>query len=194
MKLLEDRILADGKVAEGNVLQVDSFLNHQLDIKLLCALGQAFYELYKDAGVSKILTIEASGIAIAALTAQYFGVPMLFAKKNRTANLPADIWHAQVDSFTHGVTHSVFVAKAYLHPTDRVLLLDDFLANGSAMQGLYALCRQAGATVVGAGIVIEKAYQGGGDLLRAQGLRIESLAKIAAMSPEGIVFEGSAAP
>lgn len=189
MKLLEDRILRDGECRPGDVLKVDSFLNHQIDVSLLCDLGKEFERLFHDSGVTKILTVEASGIGVACIAAQYFGVPVVFAKKSKTSNIANDVYSAQVASYTHGVTNTIMVSKQYLHPEDRVLIIDDFLAKGQALLGLSDIVRQAGAEVVGAGIVIEKAYQGGGDLLRSQGVRVESLARIASMDPEtGITF------
>ncbi len=189
MKLLEDRILKDGIVGEGDVLKVNSFVNHQIDVPFICELGKEFHRLYKDEGVTKILTIEASGIGIACLVAQYFGVPVLFAKKNKTSNLSNDLYSSKVASYTHGTTYDIVVSKNFLSPDDRVLIIDDFLAMGSALEGLVDLVEQAGATTVGAGIIIEKAYQPGGDKLRAKGLRIESLARISSMSvKDGIKF------
>ena len=188
MKLLEDRILTDGKVLPGGILKVDNFLNHQIDTVLLREMAQEFYRLFGGENVNKILTIEASGIAIAAVTGCVFGCPMVFAKKSKTKNLSDRVWTAEVVSFTHGNTSTVLVSKDYLHEGDRVLIVDDFLATGAALIGLRALCEQAGATVVGAGIAIEKVFQGGGDTLRAKGLRVESLAKIASMSDDGLRF------
>ena len=189
MKLLEERILKDGKVGAGNVLKVDSFVNHQLDVKFLSALGKEFYRRFADCGVNKILTIEASGIGIACLTAEYFGVPVVFAKKTKTNNIYADVYTAKVESYTHGTTYDIVVSKQFLRPEDRVLIIDDFLAKGSALKGLIELIGHAGATVVGAGIVIEKAYQPGGELIRSMGVRVESLARIASMSEEdGVKF------
>ena len=189
MKLLEERILRDGECRPGDVLKVDSFLNHQIDVNLLCEIGREFERLFHEAGVTKILTVEASGIGVACITAQFFGVPVVFAKKSKTSNIANDVYSAKVDSYTHGVTNTVVVSKQYLHPEDRVLIVDDFLAKGQALLGLSAIVRQAGARIVGAGIVIEKVYQGGGDLLREQGVRVESLARIASLDPEkGITF------
>ena len=188
MKLLEDRILKDGKILSGDVLKVDSFLNHQIDVPFLCELGKEFHRLYKDAGVNKILTIEASGIGIACVTAQHFPCPVVFAKKSKTSNISDDLFAASVHSYTHGVTNNVVVSKSYLSPEDRVLIVDDFLANGCALEGLIEVCRQAEAAVVGCGIVIEKQYQGGGDKLRQRGIRVESLAKVAAMEEGSITF------
>ena len=189
MKLLEERIRRDGKIGKGNVLKVDSFLNHQMDVPFLCELGKEFHRLFKDEGITKILTIEASGIGIAAVTAQYFGVPVLFAKKTPTNNISGDIYTAEVYSYTHERTYTIYVSKDFLLPSDRVLIIDDFLAKGSALFGLLELVKGAGASVAGAGIVIEKAYQEGGEKVRAGGFRVESLARIASMSvEEGVQF------
>ncbi|MBR6514118.1 MAG: xanthine phosphoribosyltransferase [Clostridia bacterium] len=190
MKLLEDKIITDGKIGEGDVLKVDGFLNHCMDVAFLSKLGEEFYRLYKDCGVTKILTIEASGIGIACLTAQYFNVPMVFAKKTKTVNIFSDVYTSRVESFTHKRVYDIIVSKEYLRPEDRVLIIDDFLAQGSALQGLISLVNDAGAEVVGAGIVIEKAFQPGGDLIRkGMGVRVESLARIAHMScKDGITF------
>jgi len=188
MKLLEQKILSDGRVLPGEVLKVDSFLNHQIDVELLNKCGEEWYRLYKDAGITKIVTIEASGIGIACIAAQYFGVPVVFAKKSKSLNLSADCYTAEVYSYTKATTKTVMISKRYISPGDRILIIDDFLANGSALRGLISIIDQGGATVAGIGIAIEKAYQGGGDELRAQGYRIESLASIASMSDDGIVF------
>lgn len=189
MKLLEDKIVKDGKVFPGNILKVDSFLNHQIDVSFLCDLGKEFYARFKDCGVNKILTIEASGIGIACLTAQFFNVPVLFAKKNKTKNIAADVYTSKVASFTHGVTYDIIVSKEFLHPNDKVLIIDDFLAKGQALLGLIDLVQSAGAQIAGAGIVIEKAFQEGGKMIRDQGIRVESLARIESMDHEkGIVF------
>ena len=188
MKQLEERILRDGKILPGGILKVGSFLNHQIDPQLLYDMALELRRLYAGEEINKILTIEASGIAIAALTGYVFGCPLLFAKKSKTSNLASDVWSVEVASFTHGSTNTVVVSKEFLGAGDRVLIVDDFLATGAALVGLKQLCDQAGATVVGAGIAVEKVFQGGGDMLRAQGLRVESLAKIAAMSDDGIAF------
>ena len=188
MKQLEERILRDGKVLPGGILKVGSFLNHQIDPQLLYDMALELRRLYAGEEINKILTIEASGIAIASLVGYVFGCPLLFAKKSKTRNLSADVWSVEVESFTHGSTNTVIVSKEYLGAGDRVLIVDDFLATGAALIGLKSLCEQAGAEVVGAGIAIEKVFQGGGDKLRAEGLRIESLARIAAMSDDGIEF------
>ena len=189
VQLLKDRIQKDGIVMEGNVLKVDSFLNHQMDITLFNELGKEFHRRFADCGVNKLLTIEASGIGISCITAQYFRVPVVFAKKMKTKNIVGDVYYSRVASYTHGKDYEIFVSKRFLGAGDRVLILDDFLANGEALQGLIALCRQAGAEVVGAGICIEKAFQPGGDIIRSQGIRVESLARIKSMSVEsGVEF------
>ena len=189
MKLLEERIRQDGKVRGTEVLKVDRFLNHQIDVELLQEIGQEFLRLFGNEGVTKILTIEASGIGIACVTAQYFKVPVIFAKKNKTKNIAGDVYTSKVESFTHGKVYDIIVSKEFLRPEDRVLLIDDFLANGSALQGLINLVRDSGATLVGAGICIEKAFQPGGDLIRSMGVRVESLARVKQMSEiEGIQF------
>ena len=188
MKLLEERIRKDGRVKAGNILKVDSFLNHQIDPNLLFEMAKELKRLFGDAGVTKILTIEASGIAMASMTAYLFSVPLVFAKKSKTKNISDNVWSAEVESFTHGNTNTVVVSKEYLGPGDRVLIVDDFLATGAALVGLKSLVEQAGGTVIGAGIAIEKAFQGGGDALRREGMRVESLAKIAAMTDDRITF------
>lgn len=187
MQLLEERIRKDGKIRAGGVLKVDSFLNHQIDTALLCELGKEFHRLFAAEHVTKILTIEASGIGIACIAAQYFNVPVIFAKKNKTKNIAGDVYTAEVESFTHGKVYDIIVSKEFLHENDRVLLIDDFLANGSALQGLIHLVRDAGATLVGAGICVEKAFQPGGDLIRDMGVRVESLARIKSMSEDGSI-------
>ena len=188
MKLLEDRILKDGKILEGGkVLKVDSFVNHQIDVPFLSRLGEEFYRLFSEAHITKILTIEASGIGIACLTARYFEVPVVFAKKSKSSNIGSDLYAANVESFTHGNRNTVVVSAEYLKAGDRVLIIDDFLATGSALMGLLDLCDQAGAQVLGCGILIEKLYQGGGELVRRR-CRVESLAQIARMDEQGIVF------
>ncbi len=189
MKLLEQKIMAEGKVYPGDVLKVSSFLNHKLDVDFLCQVGEEFYQLFKDCDVNKILTIEASGIGVACLTAHFFHCPVLFAKKAKTTNLSDNVYSAKAHSYTHNTDSIIRVDKDYLAASDRVLILDDFLANGAALTALIELCNQAGATVVGCGAVIEKVYQNGGNRLRAKGIRVESLARIASMSPEdGIKF------
>ncbi|WP_176790444.1 MULTISPECIES: xanthine phosphoribosyltransferase [Ruminococcus] len=189
MKLLEDRILKDGHIGADNVLKVDSFLNHQIDVNFVCELGKEFYRLFKDENITKILTIEASGIGIACLTAQYFGVPVVFAKKTKTINIYSDTYNATVHSYTHKRDYDIVVSKDFLNKDDNVLIIDDFLAKGSALTALLMLIEKAGAKTAGAGIVIEKAYQGGGNLVRDMGVRVESLAKIKSISKkDGIVF------
>ena len=189
MKLLEDRILKDGHIGADNVVKVDSFLNHQIDVNFVCELGKEFYRLFKDENITKILTIEASGIGIACLAAQYFGVPVVFAKKTKTINIYSDTYNATVHSYTHKRDYDIVVSKEFLNKEDNVLIIDDFLAKGSALTALLMLIEKAGAKTAGAGIVIEKAYQGGGNLVRDMGIRVESLAKIKSISKkDGIVF------
>ena len=186
VEALKQRIQRDGKIRGNNeVLKVDSFLNHQMDIELFNEIGREFYRLFGDSGVTKILTIEASGIGIACIAGQYFDVPVIFAKKSKSKNIDGSVYTSKVESFTHGKVYDIIVSKEFLHPEDRVLLIDDFLANGSALQGLINLVQDAGATLVGAGICVEKAFQPGGDLIRGMGVRVESLARIKAMSVEG---------
>jgi xanthine phosphoribosyltransferase len=185
MQLLEERILKDGKVFPGNVLKVDSFLNHQVDVELINEIGKEFYRLFKDCGVNKIFTIEASGIGIACITAQYFHVPVVFAKKTLGKNIAADVYSTPIKSFTHGKTYDVIVSQEFLNKDDRILIIDDFLAQGCALNGLIELIKSAGAQIVGAGIVIEKAFQQGGDLIRSEGVRVESLARIESMTDDG---------
>ncbi len=189
MKLLEEKIVKDGHIGKGNVLKVDSFLNHQIDVNFILELGKEFYRLYKDDNITKILTIEASGIGIACLTAQFFGVPVVFAKKTPTINIYADVYSSPVHSYTHNKDYDVYVSKQFLNENDRILIIDDFLAKGSALNALISLANKAGAEIAGAGIVIEKAYQSGGKLVRDMGYRVESLARISEMTEEkGIVF------
>ena len=189
MKLLEDRILKDGHIGADNVLKVDSFLNHQIDVNFVCELGKEFYRLFKDENITKILTIEASGIGIACLAAQYFGVPVVFAKKTKTINIYSDTYNATVHSYTHKRDYDIVVSKEFLNKEDNVLIIDDFLAKGSALTALLMLIEKAGAKTACAGFVIEKAYEGGGNLVRDMGIRVESLAKIKSISKkDGIVF------
>ncbi|MCR5391451.1 MAG: xanthine phosphoribosyltransferase [Lachnospiraceae bacterium] len=183
MKLLEERISKDGLVKEGNVLKVDSFLNHQMDIELFNEMGKEFKRLFGDRPINKILTIEASGIAIAAIAAQYFDVPVVFAKKSQSINLDGSIYSTKIESFTHKKTYDVIVSKKYLSPEDHVLVIDDFLANGCAINGLIELINEAGATIEGVGIAIEKGFQNGGQKLREQGINLHSLAIIDKMDP-----------
>ena len=188
MEALEKRILSEGKILPGGILKVDGFLNHRIDPQLSYDMAMELKRLYEGAEVNKILTIEASGIAMGIMTAYVFGCPLIFAKKSRTKNISGDVWSTEVESFTHGNTNTVIVSRQYLGPEDRVLIVDDFLATGAALKGLKALVEQAGGTVVGAGIAIEKAFQSGGDELRAQGMRVESLARIACMTDDSIEF------
>ena len=176
MKLLQDRIVADGKIEAGNILKVDSFLNHQIDVSLLEEIGQEFKRQFGDREVNKILTIEASGIAIACIAARYFNVPVVFAKKSRSLNIAGDVYTAKVESFTHKNMNDIIVSKKFLSPEDRILIVDDFLANGKAILGLCQLVEQAGATLVGAGVVIEKGFQDGGKRIREAGIDLRSLA------------------
>jgi xanthine phosphoribosyltransferase len=181
MKILQERILRDGVVKPGDVLKVDSFLNHQLDIELLEQIGQEFHRRFADKPVTKVLTIESSGIAIAYPVAKAFGVPLVFAKKRQSVNLDGDLYVAEIESFTHKVTDTVIVSKKFLAEGDHVLIIDDFLANGCALQGLISIVESADATVEGLGIVIEKGFQEGGDRMRNLGYHLESLAIIDAM-------------
>ena len=194
MEALKQRIQRDGKIRGNNeVLKVDSFLNHQMDIALFGEIGKEFKRIFDGCDVTKILTIEASGIGIACITAQFFDVPVVFAKKSKTKNIAGEVYTSKVESFTHGRMYDIIVSKDFLKPEDRVLIIDDFLANGSALQGLISLVRDAGATLVGAGIAIEKGFQPGGRMLRGQGIRVESLAIVEAMSPEtGVTFREQA--
>ena len=186
MKLLEERILKDGKVFPGDVIKVDSFLNHQIDTELVSLCGEEWYKLFKDDGVTKILTIDGSGIGIACLVARHFNVPVLFAKKSSSANKVSDEFYAtKVVSFTHGHEYNVVVKKEFLKEDDKILIIDDFLANGTAMKALISLSKIAGATVVGCGAAIEKVYQGGGNAIRRMGYKVESLARISSMRDDG---------
>ena len=192
MQLLKDRIRKDGKIKSGDVLKVDSFLNHQMDIKLFEEIGKEFKRRFSDVSINKILTIEASGIGIACIVAQYFDVPVVFAKKSKTKNIAGDVYTTKVESFTHGKVYDIMVAKEFLGAGDKVLLIDDFLANGKALEGLAAVVKDSGAALVGAGIVIEKGFQPGGDRLRADGIRVESLAIVESMDEKtgSIRFRG----
>ena len=189
MELLKERIRRDGKVKGTDVLKVDSFLNHQMDVELFAEIGKEFKRRFAGCEINKILTIEASGIGIACVVAQYFHCPVIFAKKTQTKNIAGEVYTSKVESFTHGRVYDIIVAKEFLGPGDKVLLIDDFLANGAALEGLAQLVKDAGAELVGAGIVIEKAFQPGGDRLRAKGLRIEALARVQSMNEEtGVTF------
>ncbi len=189
MKLLEDRILKDGQVFPGNILKVDSFLNHQIDVELLNKMGEEILRLYKDCGVNKILTIEASGIGIACIAAQFFNCPVLFAKKTKTKNIANSVYKTQVRSFTHGTEYDVIVSKDFIGEKDKVLIVDDFLAEGNALLGLIDLCRQAGAEVAGCAIAIEKGFQQGRERVEKKGIRVESLAVVEAMTDNQVRFK-----
>lgn len=188
MKTLEDKIRAEGKILPGPVLKVSSFLNHQMDADFIMELGKEIAERFRNDGVTKILTIESSGIAIAVAAGAALHVPVLFAKKHRTSNVSGVLYQTLVHSYTHGTDYTVVVEREYLKAEDRVLIVDDFLANGKAVEGLLDLIGQAGAQAVGAGIAIEKGFQEGGEKLRASGLRVESLAIVEQMDDSGIVF------
>jgi xanthine phosphoribosyltransferase len=184
MNFLEERIIKDGIVKPGNVLKVDSFLNHQMDISLIEEIGREFKRRFSDKNVTKVLTIEASGIGIAAFVAKEFGVPLVFAKKSKSLNIAGEMYEAEVESFTHKNTNKVIVSKRFLNQDDRLLIIDDFLANGCALQGLIAIAQAAGAKVEGLGIVIEKGFQNGGKLIRDMGYHLESLAIVESMDDE----------
>ena len=184
MNFLEERIAKDGNVKPGNVLKVDSFLNHQMDVALLDEIGREFKRRFADKHITKVLTIEASGIAIAYPVAREFGVPMVFAKKSKSINIDGDVYVAEVESFTHKNKNNVIVSKKFLGPEDHVLIIDDFLANGCALQGLISIAQSAGATVEGLGIAIEKGFQNGGRIIRNLGYHLESLAIVDAMDAE----------
>lgn len=188
MKLLEQRILTDGQVKPGGILKVDSFLNHQLDPQLFYEMACELGRLYEGERIDKVLTIEASGIALAIMAGYVFGCKAVFAKKSKSKNISDDVYSVEVESFTHGNTNTVIISREYLRPGERVLIVDDFLATGAALIGLRDLVRQAGAEVAGAGIAVEKVFQGGGDRLRREGMRVESLARIASMSDSGLTF------
>ena len=181
MQLLKDRIRKDGKIIEGNVLKVDSFLNHQMDVKLFQEIGKEFKRRFADEEITKILTIEASGIGIACVAAEVFDVPVVFAKKTQTKNIAGDVYTTKVESFTHGRVYDIIVSKEFLGKGDKVLLIDDFLANGKALEGLAELVTKSGAELVGAGVVIEKGFQVGGDIIRSKGIHLESLAIVESM-------------
>ena len=191
MKLLEQRILEEGQVRAGNVLKVDCFLNHQLDVALLDEIGGEFYRIFQNDGINKILTIEASGIAIACMTAKHFHVPVVFAKKAKSRNLDGDVFTSTVHSYTYDRDYDITLSKKFLGPQDKVLIVDDFLANGKAMRGLLDVCGQAGCSVGGIGIRIEKGFQTGGAELRQAGYKLASLAIIDQMSDTGLTFRDS---
>lgn len=188
MQLLKERILKDGVVKPGNVLKVDSFLNHQMDITLINEIGKEFKRRFADCPITKILTIEASGIGIACIAAQYFDVPVVFAKKTQSINLDGEMYSTKIESFTHKRTYDVILAKKFLSADDHVLLIDDFLANGCALLGLIDIVKKSGATLEGAGIVIEKGFQKGGDEIRNMGVRLESLAIVDSMTDDSLTF------
>ncbi len=191
MKLLEERIIQDGRILPGDVLKIDNFLNHQIDVRLMDQIGDEFYRLFKDTAPTRIMTIEASGIAIAMSTSRSFGyLPIVFAKKTAASNMSKDVYQAKEHSYTRNTDYTVHVAKNYLHEGDRVLILDDFLANGEAMKALISICEQAGAEVVGCGAVVAKTYQPGERTLKNMGYKVEVLARVKAMSDDGkIEFE-----
>ena len=189
MDLLKQKILEEGEVYEGNILKVDGFLNHRIDIPFMRSVGKEFHKLFKDENINKILTIEASGIAIGALVAQEFECPLVFAKKTKTKNIAGDVYTSKVESFTHGTTYDMSVSKRFLDENDRVLIVDDFLAIGNALNGLIELVNSSGAHLAGCGVVIEKGFQHGGDKLRAKGINVQSLAIVESMdSKTGKVF------
>lgn len=184
MDLLKKRILKEGTVKAGNVLKVDSFLNHQMDIGLFCEIGKEFHRRFDGCGINKILTIEASGIGIACITAQFFDVPVVFAKKSQSKNIDGEVFTSRVQSFTHGRIYDIIVSKKFLGEADRVLIIDDFLAKGAALEGLCKLVMDSGAQLAGAGIVIEKGFQDGGQLIRSRGIRVESLTVVESMDAQ----------
>ena len=188
MKALEEKILKDGHVAIGNILKVDSFLNHQIDVKFMNEIGKEFKRRFSDCPITKILTIEASGIGIACIAAQYFDVPVIFAKKTQSVNLDGEMYSTKVESFTHKKVYDVILSKKFLGPEDHVLLIDDFLANGCALLGLIDIVKESGATLEGAGIVIEKGFQQGGQIIRDMGIRLESLAIVDSMTDDSLTF------
>lgn len=181
MKLLEERIRKDGTVKAGNVLKVDSFLNHQMDIDLFNEMGKEWARLFADRKITKILTVEASGIGIACVAAQHFHVPVVFAKKSQSVNIDGEVYSTKIESFTHKRVYDVIVSKKFLHPEDHILIIDDFLANGCALEGLIDIVNKAGACVEGVGIAVEKGFQKGGDLIRSKGILVESLAIVESM-------------
>lgn len=182
MNFLEERIVKDGVVKEGNILKVDSFLNHQMDVKLFKQMGEEFKKRFADKNINKIMTIEASGIGIACIVAECFDVPVVFAKKSKSVNIDGDVYYAEVESFTHKCKNQVIVSKKFLNPQDHVLIIDDFLANGCALQGLISIVTQAGATVEGIGIAVEKGFQQGGKIIRNLGYQLESIAIVEGMN------------
>jgi len=188
MELLKDRIRKDGRVKDGHIIKVDSFLNHQIDIELLSAIGKEFRRLFDGQNITKVITIEASGISMACFTAKYFNVPVVFAKKSASKNIDGDVYTTTITSYTRGIDYTVILEKRFLTPDDRILIIDDILATGKAQQGLLDISSQAGATVCGIGVVIEKGFQGGGDKLRAAGYNLQSLAIIDNMENQTVTF------
>lgn len=188
MNFLEERIVKDGIIKEGNMLKVDSFLNHQMDIDLFNEIGKEFKRRFEGKNINKILTIEASGIGIACIVAQYFNVPVVFAKKAQSLNLDGEMYSTKIESFTHKKVYDVILSKKFLGPEDHVLIIDDFLANGCALKGLIEIVKNSGAVLEGTGIVIEKGFQHGGDMLREEGIRVESLAIIDSMTDDSLTF------
>ena len=188
MKLLEEKISSEGRIYPGNILKVDSFLNHQIDVGLLDQMADEFYERFKDKEITKILTIEASGIAVACSVARKLSVPVVFARKSKSLNLGDDLYVSRVSSYTYGIEYDAIVSRRFLGPEDKVLLIDDFLAIGNAMKGLVEICSQAGASITGIGVCIEKAFQHGGDDLRKMGFEVISLAVIDSMSEDGTIM------
>ena len=181
LNLLQEKILSDGVIRPGNVLKVDSFLNHQMDIDLFNEMGKEWARLFADRKITKILTVEASGIGIACVAAQHFHVPVVFAKKSQSVNIDGEVYSTKIESFTHKRVYDVIVSKKFLHPEDHILIIDDFLANGCALEGLIDIVNKAGASVEGVGIAVEKGFQKGGDLIRSKGIRVESLAIVESM-------------
>ncbi len=181
MDLLEQKILNEGEVYEGNILKVDGFLNHRIDVPFMKEVAKEFHRLFMEDGVNKILTIEASGIAIGALVAEEFGCPLVFAKKTKTKNIAGDVYTSKVESFTHGTTYDILVSKRFLDENDKILIVDDFLAVGNALNGLIDLVKKSGAQLAGCGVAIEKGFQHGGDKLREKGIKVESLAIVESM-------------
>jgi xanthine phosphoribosyltransferase len=188
MELLKERIRRDGKVKDGNIIKVDGFLNHQIDINLLEEIGKEFRRIFDGENITKVITIEASGIAVACLTAMYFNVPVVFAKKSESKNIDGEVYRSKVTSYTRGRDYTVILEKKYLTPDDRILIIDDILATGKAQRGLLDISKQAGAYVAGIGVVIEKGFQGGGDQLRAEGYNVQSLAIIDSMENNTVSF------
>ncbi len=188
MKLLEDRILAEGKISAGDILRVDSFINHRIDVNFSTEMAKEVKRLFEGTDITLVLTVEASGISFATLVAQQLGVPLLFAKKHQTTNLDGDLYSEPAWSYTHQKNNNIVVSKDYINSTDKVLLIDDFLARGAALTALVKIVEKAGASVAGAAVIIEKEYQGGGNALRSKGYRVEALAKIMSLTEDGIVF------